>query len=192
MIFDLRNMMQVAESMIPKVSSHQRAILENYRMHALLEISGRYEEIFTPELTVDHPYYRTTSHLGTEHHDGRAAVISYYRRMIDGRSNVLWFDPEYLAVEDWGISTEVTINTFMPGRTAIASGHEIDDIDAIYLEHKWVMMRWPYNEQAKMIGENVYKAKPHSIRKVAPEDVILPEQVTELLAPLLAAGPFFR
>ena len=34
-----------------------RQILENYRRHAILEVCGLWEEIFTPEMTVEHPLY---------------------------------------------------------------------------------------------------------------------------------------
>ena len=34
-----------------------RAILLNYRRHQILEVSGRYEEIFVPEMTVEEPEY---------------------------------------------------------------------------------------------------------------------------------------
>ena len=37
-----------------------RAILSNYRRHALLEVSGRYEEILTPAMTISNPVYRLT------------------------------------------------------------------------------------------------------------------------------------
>src|SRR5690349_14628411 len=34
-----------------------RRILENYRRHAILEVCGDWEQIFDPEMTVEHPIY---------------------------------------------------------------------------------------------------------------------------------------
>jgi len=52
-----------------------RQILENYRRHAILETTGRWREIFTPEMTVEHPIYRNHASGKSEVLDGRDAVM---------------------------------------------------------------------------------------------------------------------
>jgi hypothetical protein len=39
------------------MNPRSKAILENYRRHANLEVCGLYEQILTPEMTVEHPVY---------------------------------------------------------------------------------------------------------------------------------------
>ncbi len=54
---------QIAETDNPR----HRAILKNYRLHALLEVSGRYEELLAPTMTVEHPHHRI--------HEGATSLI---------------------------------------------------------------------------------------------------------------------
>jgi hypothetical protein len=59
-----------------------RAILGNYRRHALLEVSGRYEEILTPAMTVAHPVYRLTEGPHTIVLDGHDQVREFYAGLV--------------------------------------------------------------------------------------------------------------
>jgi hypothetical protein len=51
-----------------------RAILKNYLRHALLEISGYWDRILVPELTVDEPVYRVAEGGAVHVLTGRVAV----------------------------------------------------------------------------------------------------------------------
>jgi hypothetical protein len=47
---------------------------------------------------------------------------------------------------------------------------------------------WPYDENAKLIGENVYVDRAsRQIYELDPADIVTPEQAREILAPMLAA-----
>jgi hypothetical protein len=50
--------MEVVDRTIDRLMNpRSKAILENYRRHANLEVCGLYEQILTPEMTVEHPVY---------------------------------------------------------------------------------------------------------------------------------------
>jgi hypothetical protein len=66
-----------------------RAILKNYFKHALLEISGYWDQILVPEPTIDEPVYRI-SERGVAHVlTGHTAVESFYREIAETRQNVM-------------------------------------------------------------------------------------------------------
>ncbi len=69
-----------------------RKILINYRRHGLLEVSGRYEELLAPNMTVPHPHYRLFEggqgdHSRRDGHGSRllsAARCDGHARDVDG------------------------------------------------------------------------------------------------------------
>jgi hypothetical protein len=189
---EITRCMAMAESLIAKLDNrHHRRILENYRMHAFLELSGRFEEIMSPELTVDQPIYRINTPEGVRVYDGRDAVLNeFYGALARAKGTYIRKEQEHIAVADWGFSQEQLVHYPMSGAAAKALGHEVDDLDAMYVEDRWVSMQWHYTPDAKLIGENVYRAPVHSFRKVPSERFPTQEEVRAALAPLIAEGAF--
>jgi len=162
-----------------------RAILSNYRRHALLEVSGRYEEILTPDMTVEHPVYRLTEGPQTIVLDGHREVHDFYASLCGAGANVMGPAEEQLVVADWGFASECMFHHFMPGRL-LAGTEDIDDPDAIYVVKHILAFHWPYDERGRLIGEHVYEdTASRTVEKVAPEDVVTPEMAREALAPQL-------
>ena len=59
MKYDIRQLTLAADTLLKTTTEPlHRKILNNYRRHAMLEVSGRYEEIFAPDMTVEEPFYR--------------------------------------------------------------------------------------------------------------------------------------
>jgi hypothetical protein len=163
---------------------HRKAILLNYLEHAALEYSDRWEEIFTPDRTVEHPVYHVK--WGTPDvviHDGMDAVKTFYAALKD--QGVLTDQDEYLSVDDWGFSSFLTICIFMPGRQLLDAGSQVDDPDAMYVVMQPTGMYWLYDERARLIGERVYEIAPPEIVKCAPEDVVTEADIETLIAPYL-------
>ena len=168
----------------------RRQILENYRRHGLLEVSGRWTEIFDPEMTVEHPVYRITEGGRSLLLDGREEVQEFYREMTEAGASVMILEDEQIAVADWGFASESIFNHYASGEFLIASGEDVDDPDASYLLRHRLAMIWHYDKRARMIGEHVYEdATSREIRKLAPEDVVTPEEAREALAPLIRPLP---
>jgi hypothetical protein len=167
-----------------------RQILENYRRHGLLEVSGRWPEIFDPEMTVEHPVYRITEGGRSLLLDGREQVQEFYRGMSEAGNLVMILEDEEIAVADWGFASESIFNHYTPGRVLIEGGDDVDDPDAWYLLRHRLAMVWHYDDRARMIGEHVYEdATSREIVKLGPEDVVTREEARETLAPMIRPLP---
>lgn len=168
-------------------SAHRRDICQNYLEHAALEYTDRWPEIFTPERTVEHPVYKVK--WGTPEtvvFDGLEAVQGFYTGLKDG--GVLTNQDELLSVADWGFSSFLKINLFRTGAQLQAEGVVVDDPDAHYIVQTPCAMYWLYDEDARLIGENVYEMEPGTIVKLAPEEVITSDDLWELVKPYLPHG----
>jgi hypothetical protein len=163
---------------------HRAAILRNYTVHAALEYSDRWEEIFVPERTVEHPVYHVK--WGTPDvvvYDGMEPVKAFYAALKD--QGVLTDQDEYLSVNDWGFSSFLTICIFMPGQQIIDQGGEVDDPEAMYVVKQPTAMYWLYDERARLIGERVYEIAPPETVKCSPEDVVTEADIEQLIAPYM-------
>lgn len=162
---------------------HRRDILLNYNRHAALEFSDRWQEIFTPEMTSNHPKYKV--HLGSEEtqvFDGTDSVKTFYGALNDF---VVWLQDEQLFVNDWGLASLSTFGQFLTGAQAAAVGYEVDDEEATYMLSCPLAMFWPYDENAKLIGEEVYQLTDLQLSKPDPEDVFTFEERKAVLAKFL-------
>src|ERR1700760_3034021 len=102
----------VGRAMAKAADPHHRAILANYQQHLALEQGGRYEEIFSRGLIVEHPIYKV-GYGGEEHiYDGADAVKGWYASLCDSVAVLL---NEKIAVDDWGFSSWSDLIEFVPG-----------------------------------------------------------------------------
>ena len=163
---------------------HRRAILLNYNRHAALEFSNqKWHNIFTKVMTVDEPVYNV--HLGTPdliRFEGREAVMGFYQALNE---RVVWLQDEQLFVNDWGFASYSTFGQFVTGKEAKESGYEADDLDATYVLMCPLAMFWPYDKNAKMIGEDVYQLAPFTLIKPDPQDVFRFDERARRLAPFV-------
>jgi hypothetical protein len=187
----LRYTTAVDELLSSTTNPLHRAILHNYRRHQLLEGSGRFAEIFTPDMTVEHPVYNIGMKAGNWQFDGRDAVMEFYGSMTDSDAAVFWPVKKYLVVADWGVAAEATWRNYCKGHHLIADGHDdIHDEDGDYVLTRRMGLFWYYTPDALLIGENTYE-DPNSreITKVDPADVVTAAEFAEMVKPLLDNPP---
>ena len=162
-----------------------RAMLLNFWRHVHLEGSGQYERIVAPDMMVDHPVYRVTWGANPALIEGKEGVLSFYRSVGEA---VLWNSDDLLAVADWGICDELTFHQIARGADLQAIGYEVDDHDAIYHTSSRQAFVWPYDDQARLRGENLYEDKTSLvIEEVSPDEAITPARVREIHLERLAA-----
>jgi hypothetical protein len=172
----------IKQAMEEQSSPHRRAILKNFLEHAALEYSeDRWPEILSPERTVEHPIYHIR--LGSpevQRYDGRDEVYKFYSMMKEGvQTNEL----VNVAVADWGFSAFTKAHFFISGEVLARQGAPIDDPSAFYhWETPLVGLYWDYDENARLISENVYDLLPSVYRKMDPADAPTAEQVANLAA----------
>jgi hypothetical protein len=155
-----------------------RAMLLNFWRHVHLEGSGQYERIVTPDMMVDEPVYRVTWGANPAVISGKDGVLAFYNSVGEA---VLWNSDDRLAVADWGICDELTFHQLARGADLRAVGYEVADPDALYHAFSRQAFVWPYDSQARLIGENLYEDKTSlTIEEVSPDEAITPARVREI------------
>ncbi len=164
-----------------------RYLLEAYDRHRNLEHAGRFEEIFAPEMTVEHPVYRFNM-LGQSPMklEGREQVEPLYRLWAETNQSIFYNESETVAVGDWMVVSTMVGCQQTLGSVLLAGGIDADE-DAMYLLRGRVAMIWPYDERGRLVGENVweYDEREHDLIKLDPGDVLSTERAAELLDPLI-------
>jgi hypothetical protein len=168
-------------------------LLMAYNRHRYLEMAGRYEEIFTPEMTVEQPVYRfALIGLPAFKLDGLDQVVSMYSHWADTSQSIFYSQDETLAVGDNMIVTRTILYQQQLGSELRQRGIDVDE-DAMYLAKANIAMIWPYDDRGRMIGEDVweYDDAEHDFIKLDPADVVSTKQAAELLDPLIKPLPPF-
>ncbi|WP_419229208.1 hypothetical protein [Gordonia sp. CPCC 205515] len=190
-------MMDDVDSLIDaETNPLHRTILINYRRHGLLEVSGRYEDLLAPNMTVAHPHYRIFEGGQGVILDGMEAVRAFYRQLEELDMLVMWTGKQSMAVHDWGFAGEAEFSQFVPGALlgdnvfdAVANGVGSEsryDSGSFYLVRRTLAFMWPYNQDGRMIGEHVYEdTESKVITKVNDDEVITASRAAELLAPII-------
>ncbi|MEV5539908.1 hypothetical protein AB0L13_23935 [Saccharopolyspora shandongensis] len=163
-----------------------RYLLEAYNRHRYLEMAGRFEEIFEPEMTVGNPVYRFDL-LGQKLRlEGVDQVQAVYRAWTETDQCVFYAEDEEVAVSDhMVISRAITYQQTLGAE--LAQGFPGIDPEAMYLVRTASMMLWPYDDRCRLIGEDVweYETSEREFIKLAPEEVLTAQRAGELLAPLI-------
>jgi hypothetical protein len=80
-----------------------------------------------------------------------------------------------------GICDELTFHQLARGADLQAVGYDIADPDKLYHASSRQAFVWPYDTQARLIGENLYEDKTSLvIEEVSPEEAITPARVREI------------
>jgi hypothetical protein len=191
--FDILNRAPAMEAEIARTTNklHLR-ILENYRRHAILEVCGMYQDILVPEMIVPNPVYRFHTPKGTRVIEGMADVRAEYQQYEREGTTVIYHTQEHCAVNDDGLYTEYVSHRFFPGKILAAMGDSIDDPDAIYMATLTQSMFWPYDSEARLVEERVYRGNDRKIRRCDPDEVITVQECRDKLLPLLRPLPPLR
>jgi hypothetical protein len=183
----VRELIEVTEN------PRHRYLLEAYDRHRNLEHAGRFEEIFAPEMMVEHPVYRFAMAGGPPMTlEGRDQVEPLYRAWSETDQSIFYNESETIAVGDRMVTSTMVGYQQTLGSTLAAGGIEAD-ADAMYLVRGRVAMVWPYDERGRLVGENVweYDLSEHELIELDPDDVLTTARAAELLEPLIKPLPPF-
>ncbi len=167
-----------------------RYLLHAYNRHRYLEMAGRWKEIFAPEMTVEHPTYHFNVFGINTVLEGAEAVQAVYAEWSETAQCVFYTDDEVLAVGDNMICSTATIYQQTPGAVLAAAGAPVDP-EAHYLVANVEHMIWPYDDQGRLIGEDVWEIDESKRQVIAldPSEVLTVERAGELLEPLIKPLP---
>jgi hypothetical protein len=192
-----------------------RFMLQAYSRHRYLEVAGRYDEIFAPDMMSTDPVYHF-------HHTGVEAVLrgqdqvkSLYRMWAETNQSIFFVENEEIAVADHFIASVATSYQQVSGKglkqgkflsylpTALSKmllekalgkkEYKADENDMFLYKTIGIQMVWPYDDRGRLIGEDVWEPEPAKAElfKLEPTDVLTTEQSAKLLAPLIKPLPSF-
>ncbi len=149
---------------------HRKAILRNYCRHAAYEFTNQDNEILSADMTVKNPLYNIKRYgSGLATYTGLKSVQGYYDAV---NREVIMLNDEQLMANDWGISSYSTFVRFVTGDRLLQEGHEDVEVDATYVQTSPLAMFWPYNDEARLLGEDVYELDKPVTRKAGPDEIV--------------------
>ena len=177
-----RSFAKVDEAIESAASPRHRAILENYREHMAAEIDGDIDRIMATQ--IDEPEYHIYGQgVGDTGPKGQAEVRAFYQDIVDNQRNILQYDIDKIFCSDDNLFHEGILRIVFPGYALKEFGLPIDDVGAWYLYSYRTCAIFPYAEDGRAKGEDVYSDGPLSmdrIQKLAPEE--LPDALRERLS----------
>ena len=191
-----------------------RFLLQAYGRHRYLEVAGRYEEIFAPEMMAPAPAYHFRAAGINATFEGQDGVKSLYRMWAQTDQSIFFVENEQVAVADNFIASTATFRQQISGKTRIlraalsylpgflserilkrllAAKEFKADPNAMYLYSSFVEMVWLYDDRGRLVGEDVWEPEPDKaeIIKLDPADVLTSGESGRLLAPLIKPLPSF-
>ncbi|WP_433566706.1 hypothetical protein ACQP1O_16790 [Nocardia sp. CA-151230] len=191
-IFDVRDVPAATDARLAVTENpRHRHILENFRRHGLLEVSGLWQDILVPTMTVEQPLYRLMIGGRTCIFDGMDEVASFYRDTAAGRENVFGPLEEEIAVSDHGIFSEALFAHVVRGTSPMLADDDVDP-DKVYQITHYIAMTWPY-VNGRLRGEHVYDDRDSRVITEVDESAITtPEEARRILAPYLADSPLSK
>ncbi|OSC43339.1 hypothetical protein [Mycobacterium decipiens] len=189
--FDITQTNRAVERLIETTENpRHRYLLHAYNRHRYLEMAGRYQEIFAPEMTVEKPVYHFNMLGKTLTLEGAEAVESVYHMWAETAQCIFYVDEEKLAVSDNMIVSSSVMYQQTPGAILAAEGAPVDP-DAMYLVKTAEHMIWPYDDRGRLVGEDVweYDETVREFVRLDPVDVLTVAQSSKLLEPLIKPLP---
>jgi hypothetical protein len=192
-----------------------RFMLQAYSRHRYLEIAGRYEEIFAPDMMSMDPVYHFNQAGNETVLRGQDQVKSLYRMWAETNQSIFFVENEEVAVADHFIASvansyqqvsgkglkQAKLLAHLPSavshkiveRALAAKRFEANDNDIYLYKTIGIQMVWPYDDRGRLIGEDVWEPEPSKaeIFKLDPADVLTTEESAKLLAPLIKPLPSF-
>ncbi|CCH31967.1 hypothetical protein ABZ816_26960 [Actinosynnema sp. NPDC047251] len=188
-VFDVRDIPTGVDAALAVVENpRHRHVLKNYRRHALLEVSGLWEDILIPTMTVEHPLYRLTERGRTLVCDGMDEVRGLYADIVGRGVNVFGALEEEVAVSDYGIFIEAVFAQVVRGTDPALADEGVDPAGVYQVSHRFAAA-WPYRD-GRLVGEFVYDdTGSWRVDEVPPSALLTPAQARAALAPYLAQSP---
>jgi hypothetical protein len=192
-----------------------RFLLQAYSRHRYLEVAGRYEEIFAPDMMAEEPMYHFTQAGNNIELKGQDQVKSLYRMWAETNQSIFFIEEEEVAVADHFIASVATfyqqvsgkglkegkLLSHLPGpvshaiilRALQAKGLKPNDNDMYLYKMLGMQMIWPYDDRGRLTGEFQWEPQPSKaeIIKLEPSDVLTTQESGKLLAPLIKPLPSF-
>jgi hypothetical protein len=191
-----------------------RFLLQAYHRHRYLEIAGRYEEIFAPDMMSANPAYHMHADKTDATLRGQDQVKALYRMWAETHQCIFYTENEEVAVADHYIASYTTVYQQVSGKSlkesallshlphavserllkkALSSKEFKANDNDLYLYKTVVEMIWPYDDRGRLVGEDVWEPDPDKAEliKLDPSEVLTTAGAAKLLNPLIKPLPSF-
>jgi hypothetical protein len=193
--FDITKMNDAIDQLLAVTTNpRHRFLLQAFYRHRFLEVAGRYQEIFAPEMTVEVPEYNFNYTGIVAKLTGAEAVKGLYGMWAQTHQSIFYIEKEQIAVADNFIASVATAYQQVLGKALAANGIKVADENAYYLYKTYgVEQIWPYDDRGRLVGEDVWEASPATSEIIAldPADVLTTQQAGKLLDPFIKPLPSF-
>ncbi|MEZ4331094.1 MAG: nuclear transport factor 2 family protein [Myxococcota bacterium] len=167
---------QCLERHLAKVRDpRRRALLECVRDHLKAEAEGDFPGMLgTLSSDPDYHFWVEGNGFGNGP-KGRSAVQAHYEGLFRERRHVCDWDIDRIVVDEDTVVTEGWFEQLFPGKVLASRGARVDDEDAVYALRVRLLILWPFDADAKLVGEDSYMNgsmyAPENLRKLAPEEI---------------------
>lgn len=136
------------------------------------------KEITAPDMMVEDPLYRIGWGNNPTVIKGLQGVREFYSGVGE---TLLWHSDDAIAVADWGVSDEITFHQVGRGSLLAQTGYPTDNPDSYYHVTSRQAFIWPFDKDARVIGEHLYE-DPTSIHieEIDESELITPERSREI------------
>lgn len=150
---------EIGEKMAATTNPRHKLMLERLYQHARGEVEEDLEAVLGT--LAPHPVYRVQSQGPEMNPEGMEAVRDFYINQIFAKGrHVLESLKTRIVVGDDAIITEGVVKIVMWGRDLFVQSSVIDDPDGTYLLTYNSLIVWPYDEEARILGEESWSYYP--------------------------------
>lgn len=192
-----------------------RFLLMAYARHRALEVAGRYEEIFAPDMMSPQATYHISAGGNDVVLNGQQQIKGLYRLWAETNQTVFYVDKEEVSVSDHYVTSISWLYQQVSGKSIRANKllsllpkfvarrllervldekkHHADDDDMYLYKTVGMQMIWPYDSRCRLIGEDVYEplVAEGEFIKIDRKDVMSTARARELLNPFIKPLPSF-
>ncbi len=192
-----------------------RFMLMAYARHRALELAGRYPEIFAPDMMAPEAVYHFIYGGNNIVLTGQDQIKSLYSMWAQTNQSIFYIEKEEVSVSDHYITSVSNVYQQVSGKTLrdnkllailpkfisrklvdhtlAKDNHKADDNDMYLYSAKGVQMIWPYDDQCRLMGEDVYEPleAQHEVIKIEAKDVMTTARAGKLLASIIHPLPSF-
>ena len=167
---------ECVERRLASVSNpRHRRMMETVRDHVKAEAEEDFDLLLsTLAPNPEYHFWVEGSGLG-EGPKGVDAVRAHYEGLYEERRHLVDWDIDRFVIDDDTIVTEGWFHQLFPGRVLVARGVDVDDPEAVYLLRVRLVMLWPFDDDAKLLGEDSYlnghMFKTENIRKLLEDEI---------------------
>ena len=170
-----------------------RFLLQAYGRHRLLEIAGRYEEIFDARMMVEKPVYHFRAMRMNTTLQSQEQVKALYKEWAQVDMTIFYGENELVAVGDNMVASRATVYQQTAGKVLAKAGVKDADPNAMYLYQALMETIWTYDDRGRLAGEDVWDVEPEQAKliKLAPDEILTTKEAARLLAPHIKPLPDF-